>query len=313
MARYRRPQGINWGFTVVVSLLLAAGILISFADTLNFDFIPTWDEIFEETELADPVFTSADASVHIIDVGQGDSILIKTPEHNILIDAGERESGAQVASYLQSQNATDLDYIIATHPHADHIGGMGYVIQQMDVKNVIAPKVPNSITPTSKAYKNMLTAIQEKGLKIKQPKAGDVYDLEDGAQFTILGPTEPSTEMNNNSVVIKFEYGDTSFVLTGDCEKDMEDEILASGADVAADVLKAGHHGSNTSTSEAWLNAVSPSYAAISCGKDNTYGHPHKEILERLKQAGVAVYRTDLAGTVIFETDGTAIQVKTEK
>ncbi|WP_312641581.1 ComEC/Rec2 family competence protein [Hydrogenoanaerobacterium sp.] len=313
MSRYRRPQRLNWGFAVVVSVLLAAAILITLADSMDFKFIPTWDEIFAETELADPVFTSADASVHIIDIGQGDSILIKTPEHNILIDAGERDKGAEVVSYLQSQDVMALDYIIATHPHADHIGGMSYVIEQMDVGSIIAPKVPDSITPTSKAYKNMLTAIQQKGLKIKLPKAGDVYNLEDGSQFTILGPVEPSTEMNNNSVVLKFEYGDISFVLTGDCEKDMENEILETGADVSADVLKLGHHGSNTSTGKAWLTTVSPSYAAISCGKDNSYGHPHKEVVSRLKEAGVTYYRTDLAGTIIFETDGTAIQVKTEK
>ena len=309
MARYR-PTRINWGFTLLVAILLAAAVLITLADTVDFGgMIPTWDEIFESAELRDPVFTDAEFSVHVIDVGQGDSILIKSPGYSILIDAGEKEYGPEIVSYLQSQDVSMLDYVVATHPHADHIGGMAYVIEQMKVRHVIAPQVPKSITPTSKAYQNMLTAIKEKGLKITRPEVGEVYELDDGSQFTILGPVEPSTEMNNNSVVLKFEYGDTSFLFTGDCEADMEELILDAGADVSADVLKLGHHGSSTSTSDEWLEAVNPRFGAISCGKDNSYGHPHKETIAKLKQAGVEYYRTDLDGTIIFESDGEAIRV----
>lgn len=310
MARYRRAR-VNWGFVVVVSALLALVVVISLADVVDFGGrVPSWDDIFADTGLSEPMVTDAEASVHVIDVGQGDSILIKTPEHNILIDAGLSESGSHVVSYLESQQVKTIDYLIISHPHADHIGGMAYVVEQMDVRHVIAPRVPESLTPTSKAYFSLLTAISDKGLKIKTAKAGDYYDMEDGAGFTILGPVTPDeNDLNSNSVVLKFEYGEVSFLLTGDCETGEEMDILESGADVRADVLKLGHHGSGTSTGKAWLAAVSPRWAAISCGLDNSYGHPHREVLERLSAKGVETHRTDLEGTIVFETDGGNIRV----
>lgn len=319
MPKRRKLTKATGGLGAAMAVLIViASAVITLSEQMGLGgVVPTWDELFVGAELAPPeaesAFTDPTASVHIIDVGQGDSILIKTPEHNILIDASEREYAPEIISYLQAQGVTSLDYVVATHPHADHIGGLAQVITQMDVENVIAPKVPDSITPTTKSYKDMLTAIKNKGLKIKQAKPGDYYELGDTAGFTIVGPAEPSDEMNNNSVVLKFEYGDVSFLLTGDCEKDMEQKILDSGADVSADVLKLGHHGSSTSTGKKWLAAVNPSYSVASCGLDNSYGHPHEETVERLGTAQIPLYRTDLNGTVVFETNGTAIHVATEK
>lgn len=317
MSYRKRSRRFNWGFVVVVSVLLSLAALVTLADYTDLGPIPTWGQLLEEAELSEPSYAAVlegeIAEVHIIDVGQGDSILIRTPGANMLIDASEREYGTVVASYLERQGVDTLDYVVATHPHADHIGGLAYVVRELEVKNIIAPQVPASITPTTKVYKELLAAVKEKGLTFTRPGVGDQYPLGEGGSFTILGPVEASDEMNDNSVVLKFEYGNTSFLLTGDCEASMESEILAAGLDVSADVLKLGHHGSSTSTSRDWLDAVKPAYGAISCGKDNSYGHPHREIIQRLEDADVAYYRTDLSGTIVFETDGAGINVSTQK
>ena len=311
MARYYRRGHTNWGFIVVVSALVAAVVLISLADKVDFGGkIPTWNKIFAGAGLAEPAYTeesdkNESTTVHFIDVGQGDSILIKTPDKNILIDAGTTESAGTVVSYLQSQNVTQLDYLIATHPHSDHIGGMSYVINKFDIKNIIAPLIPDEAIPASQSYFNMLKAIENKGLTITAAKAGAQYDIGAGAGFTIVGPINTDSEnINNNSVVIRFSYGEVSFLFTGDSERAEEDDILASGANIRADVLKLGHHGSSTSSGFDWLDTISPLYAVVSCGIDNGYGHPHTEVSSRLDELSVETYRTDLEGTIVFKTDG---------
>ncbi len=262
----------------------------------------------------------ADLSVHFIDVGQGDCSLILFGDKAVLIDAGEKEFGGAVADYISSQGVEKLDYIIATHPHSDHIGGMAEVIRSLDAGEVIAPKVSEELTPTSMAYEDFLSALSEKGLRLTAAKAGTVYSLADGTDendntcFEILSPIRDDYEdLNDWSVVVRLIHGETSFLFTGDAETDAENEILDSIADISVGVLKAGHHGSSTSTSERFLEAVDPSVAVIQCGNENSYGHPHRETLDKFKRNGVKYYRTDECGTVIVYSDGESVRIVTEK
>lgn len=244
--------------------------------------------------------------VHFIDVGQGDAIFIRQEAFTMLIDAGEPQMGDRVVAYLENQGVTKLNYVIGTHPHADHIGGLSRVLEAFDVDEIIMPKV----THTSATYENLLLTIKKKGYKVTLPQVGDQYALGD-AHFLILSPSQEYDDLNNWSVAMKVSYENVSFVFTGDAEALAEEHMLTSGLLLSANVLKLGHHGSQTSTTEAFLRQVNPEYAVIQVGKGNPYGHPHREVLNRLST--VKVYRTDLHGTVIFQTDGVDIHVFTDK
>ena len=233
-------------------------------------------------------------AVHFIDVGQGDSILAESDGHFLLIDAGENDQGDTVISYLEEAGVEALDYVIGTHPHSDHIGGLDDVIRAFDVETVILPPVEH----TTKTFEDVLDAIEEKDLSITLPVPGDSYEL-GGAAFTILAPQRDyGDDLNNWSVGLRLACGDGAFVACGDAEAQAEEDMAASGLALSADVLKIGHHGSSTSTSDAFLKAVSPAFAVISCGEGNSYGHPHKETLEKLEAAGIQVLRTDLLGDI---------------
>ena len=233
-------------------------------------------------------------AVHFIDVGQGDSILAESGGHFLLIDAGENDQGDTVISYLEEAGVEALDYVIGTHPHSDHIGGLDDVIRAFDVETVILPPVEH----TTKTFEDVLDAIEEKDLSITLPVPGDSYELGDAA-FTILAPQKDyGDDLNNWSVGLRLACGDGAFVACGDAEAQAEEDMAASGLALSADVLKIGHHGSSTSTSNAFLKAVSPAFAVISCGEGNSYGHPHKETLEKLEAAGIQVLRTDLLGDI---------------
>lgn len=238
--------------------------------------------------------------VHFIDVGQGDCELIESDGEFMLIDCGEREYSDEVIDYLNEQGATTLKYVIATHPHSDHIGGMADVISQVNVENIIMPdKVHTTMT-----FENMLLAIEKKGLEITLPNIGDIYSLGEG-DFEIISPYGDDDNLNNASVGIKLRHGNNSFVMCGDAESDMEYKIAQR--DISCNVLKLNHHGSSTSNSDYYLDAASPETVVISCGKDNSYGHPHRETLEKINKRGLELLRTDELGTIIFESDGTRI------
>jgi competence protein ComEC len=239
--------------------------------------------------------------VSYIDVGQGDSELIQVNGKNLLIDAGPNSSRSKFMSYLDRQDIKKLDYVIATHPDEDHIGGMSDVIKKYDVDTFIAPKKISN----TKTFENMVQALRNKDIKITLPKPGSKLEMGDNVSAEIMAPNSSSyPDTNNYSVVLKITYGNTKFLFTGDAEKESEQEMLDRNYDISADVLKVGHHGSSSSTSQEFLNRVNPTIAIISCGKNNKYGHPTKKIVNRLKKKNIQIYRTDVDGNIILKSDG---------
>lgn len=247
--------------------------------------------------------------VSFIDVGQADSILIQTPHgKNVLIDAGNNEDAGKVISYLQSQGITRLDIVAGTHPHEDHIGGLDAVINTFNIGEIYMPKV----TTTTQTFLDVIAAISNKGMSITTPVPGTTIDLEPGLKLEILAPNASTyDDLNNYSIVFKLTYGSKSFLFTGDAGSISEEEMLSAGFDLKADVLKVGHHGSTSSTTNAFLSAVSPKYAVISVGKDNPYGLPAQSTMDKLMNSGVAVYRTDECGTIVATCDGSSITFNT--
>lgn len=244
--------------------------------------------------------------VSFIDVGQGDSEFIELPNgETMLIDAGTNETGKNVVDYIKSLGYTSIDYVVGTHPHEDHIGGLDDVIKTFDIGSIYMPKV----TADTKTFEDVLDAAESKNLMINTAKSGvSIMNTED-LSVKFLAPTLDSYENTNDySAVVKVVYGETSYLFTGDAEEFSENLITD---DVNADVLKVGHHGSSTSTSTEFLKKVSPASAVISCGKDNSYGHPHSETLQKLADMGTAVYRTDELGTIVSVSDGKTITFDT--
>lgn len=242
---------------------------------------------------------------HFIDVGQGDCILIQVNHKNLLIDSGTSDSKQKLIRYLKKNNITRLDYIVATHPHEDHIGGMAKVIKTFEVGEFWAPKV---ITSTQ-AFEDMIRSLRAKNLKIKIAKPNTSLNLGPNTTCVMLSPNKTTYEnVNNYSCAIKISYKNSTYLFTGDIETEAENEIMDTGYDIKADVLKVAHHGSKTSTSQEFLNKVSPKIAVISCGTDNDYGHPNKETLDKLKKLNCTVYRTDLDKTIVLISDGSNIK-----
>ena len=245
--------------------------------------------------------------VDFIDVGQGDSILIRQGDHAMLIDGGTSECKDDLLNFLKSENIQKFDYIVGTHPHEDHIGSLDDVINAYDFDTILFPKVT-----TTKTFENLVNAVKNKNKKFTTPVSGNEYTLGD-AKFKILAPSSDSYQsLNNYSIVIKLTYGENTFMFTGDAETLSETEMLNSFDDLTADVLKIGHHGSTTSTSKKFLNAVNPKYAVISVGKDNTYNHPTKTTMNKLEELKIPVYRTDEEGTIECVSNGKDITFNVE-
>lgn len=240
--------------------------------------------------------------LHIIDVGQGDSVLIKTEAGNILIDAGTGESEEALSYYLSSVGVDSFEYCIFTHPHEDHIGGADMIIENYDVRNVIlSPAVTDTRT-----FENLIDALERSEANVIEACPDLKYEVGD-VEIFIMGPVIlENRDLNNSSVITRISYGDVRMMFTGDAEEIQENDVLDrySVADLRCDFLRMGHHGSSTSSCEAFMRAVSPSLAAISCGADNSYGHPHRETIEKLEWLDVEYQRTDVMGDIVYICDG---------
>lgn len=240
----------------------------------------------------------AKLEVHFIDVGEADAILVICQGHAMMIDGGDREDSQLIYAYLKERGITELDYIFATHSDSDHVGGLAAALRFLKVGSVYC----SSDEADSRAFRSFRYYTEAQGLSIKKPEAGERFSLGD-AELTVLGPTREAEEQNNNSIVIRLVYGETSFLFTGDMEFEEEADLLASGAELKSTLLKVAHHGSAYSTGEELLSKVKPKYAVISVG-DNDYGHPAKTLLKRLEGVGAKVLRTDILGHIVFMSDG---------
>lgn len=240
--------------------------------------------------------------VHFLDVGQGDATLITCDGHAMLIDAGDDTKGTAIQNYLKKQKIKSLDYLILTHPDADHIGGAPVIITKFEIAKVFV----SNFEKDNSTYRKLIQALDDNNLKSSTPAVKSKYSL-GTAEFTILAPNDTYETPNDSSIALLLKNGKNSFLFTGDAEATAEMDILANGIDISADVYKVGHHGSRSSTSQRFFKAVKPDYAVISCGEGNSYGHPHAETLNTLRTNGVAVYRTDEDGTIIATSDGKTI------
>lgn len=246
--------------------------------------------------------------IHFIDVGQADSALVLCDGEAMLIDGGNAEDSNLIYSYLKKLSQDHLDYIVCTHGHEDHVGGLAGALNYASVDHALC-----SVTSyDSKAFGNFTKYLDKQGVSIEVPSAGDTFRL-GSAQVQVLGPINSSNEPNNMSIVLRIVYGETSFLFTGDAEREEEQDILDAGYSLDSTVLKVGHHGSANSTTYPFLREVMPEYAVISVGKDNSYGHPTEEALSRLRDADVTVYRTDMQGDIICTSDGKVVSFSVER
>ncbi|MGL5712914.1 MAG: ComEC/Rec2 family competence protein [Paraclostridium sp.] len=255
-----------------------------------------------------PLLTSCNKdnllSVHIIDVGQGDSILIQTPDNNnILVDGGHEDSGLIIKKFLKHQKVKNIDFIIATHPDTDHIGSLDYIIDKFDVSHVY---MPNKSTD-SDAYYNLIESCSNKNLNPQFLSKGDTINLDNNIKITVLNPYYTHYDNNSNSIVFKLEYKNKSFLFTGDTTEAVENELIQEYNLEDIDFLKVAHHGSKNSTSSNFLKEVNPDVAAISCGYNNQYNHPHKETINRLIEENISIYRTDKQRHLSFFSNGDII------
>lgn len=295
-----------WVGIIVVTLCIVFSLLETYKNSKN-----------EENSTENPTTILSEAGtnntstpldeeleIHFLDVNQGDCTIIKVGEHAMIIDAGNNGYGTVVKAYLQSLEIEKLDYVIGTHPDADHIGGLDVVIYNFDCGMVFMP----DCTKDTKTYDDVVQNCENKNYKITSPVAGTEYKLGE-ATFTIIAPLHYDYDDNYNdcSIAIRMEYGDNSFLFTGDCEEAAEADLLESGCELDADLFKLAHHGSRTANTEEFLKVVTPAYCVVSCGEGNSYGHPHAEVLNNLRSMGIKLYRTDEQGTIVAYSDGVNI------
>ena len=291
----------------LLSLAAAAALALSLVGCGTSAVVPggSADGVANSSSTAASV--DAPFEMHFIDVGQALSVLVECDGQFMLYDGGNVDDGSLVVSYLQKQGVEELQYVFCSHAHEDHVGGLAAALAYFPANHVYSPVTEAS----TKCFRDFVKYTQQQGLQVEVPAVGTTWPL-GSASVTMLGPVAQYSDTNDTSIVLRIDYGSTSFLLTGDMEKTAESDLVASGANLKADVLQVGHHGSSTSTGYAFLNAVLPEMGIISCGVDNKYGHPHEETLSILRDAGVDVYRTDLQGTVTIGSDGQNYTVGTE-
>lgn len=245
---------------------------------------------------------SKEMEVHFLDVDQGLCILVKLGDEVLIYDGGERDTSSQVVAYVKDLGITEIDYMISSHYDSDHVSGLIGCLNAFDVKNVIGSNYEHN----SKLYGSFIDAVKAEGLEMQYPEVGTEYSFGE-AVITILSPEEISKDSNANSVAIKLTYGESDFIFTGDADYGSERDMVASGIDIDCEVLSVGHHGSASSSSSIFLENTTPEYVVISCGKGNSYGHPHEEVMELLENMEIDVFRNDVQGTVVATTDGKSI------
>ena len=299
---------------VLVAILMLAGIVGCFYEPIMDLFSGSSSGTGGDSDSDYDSSPDSDSSVkvHFIDVGQADCAVICTDNGNIIIDAGMNASEDEMKAYIDKLGIKSFRYAIFTHPHEDHIGGAEVIMKNYRVENVIIP----DLEATTKVYEAMLDSIEESGASVKVIEAGDTFDFSVGSlKAKILGPVEIDDEPNDASIITKITYGKTDLLFMGDAETHSEEILLRKYimGELRADIIKLGHHGSNTSSSPEFLRAVSPDVAIISCGLDNKYGHPHSETLDTLEDQKIQYYRTDMQGSVICTITPDGYTFKTTK
>ena len=302
----KRTAGIV--IAVLVAIVLLFGILMATG-------VIDEQKLKVKLGLADKPATDSSTSVHFVDVGQGDCSLIISDGEAVLIDAGELEYGDDVVKYLKAQNVKKLKYVIGSHQHTDHMGGMSAVIENFEIGELIMPPIPDELFPTNSTYDKFLDTLEEYDTVVTE--AENKSTLKVGSVDLVMYVQDVNAgyeDLNNFSIAVKATHGDNSFIFAGDAEFDEEDRLSKSGYDLSAKVMKVNHHGSGGSSGYNFLGAVKPKYAVISVGANNDYGHPKQAAITRIqKYCGDNIYRTDECGSIVFESDGEGLNILFEK
>lgn len=323
MARKKRKKP----FEVIIVLLLTAILLtlvimitlmlhqLGFLQNLKLPDLPFFEQLGISTGTEPTTYTQGQVKVCFIDVEQGDSTLIVAPEATVLIDGGTPPQANTIYSLLKEQKTSHLDYIINTHPHSDHVGGLAQLVKKLGkggVEKVLITSYPEQLEPNIQSWPDFLQNAKAVGAEIAQAEPDMTLQLGEEAKLTILGPTKLYDDMNDDSIVCRLDYGSASFLFTGDSGIQAVRDLGEAGCNLEADILKLGHHGSSGSTDSVVLRLVDPKAAVVSCGAENDYGHPHREVTALLEERDIPCLRTDLQGTIWAVTDGGSIAVTTD-
>lgn len=282
--------------TVIIAIVAVTAIFLSG------NFVSQRD-IYRDVGLRNEQQSQADRMyVSFIDVGQGNCTLLTCNGKAILVDSGEVGATSTVIAYIKNLGIDELNCVIVTHPHTDHMGAMTEILYEFKIDDLIMPEIPEEIIPTNKTYEKFLTAVSDNADNVIAAEPGETYSYGE-MTLEIFAPLRDYDNLNDMSAVSRVSYGDTSVMFTGDATATVEKDLLKKNIDYSATILNVGHHGSKTSSSENWLKAVNPEYAVICCGANNEYGHPHSVVTERLENLGIKYYQTDLLGTIVFESD----------
>lgn len=316
--RRKHPRGNTGGKVMLViftvMFVLSLGIYLN-EKIFRLEFIPTTAEIMTAVN-GHKVVTAADGeiAVHYIDVDQGDCAFIEAGSTRVLIDCGEPDYSDRVIRYISSLGIRRIDYVIATHPHDDHIGGMADILEAFSVGRIIMPEIPDNMLPVGDYFDNMLNVIDKMGIAAQYSRTGTTLTLDNGAEIQIVAPVHNDyTSLNNYSIACRLTFGSKAFFFAADIERAAENDIVNTGSYIRSDVLKIPHHGSTSSSTPAFLEAVMPRYAVISVGADNPYGHPRPEVVERLEWLDCEILTTMDCGNIVFTTNGEDLTVHTDK